>query len=177
VALTATIHNLDVEIADVDRGVYETLSLRIARHPSESDEYLVTRILAYCLEYEEGIAFSKGLSDPDEPAILVRDLTGAIKVWIEVGAPEAARLHKASKAAARVVIYTHRDPVRLREQWAGERIHRADELELRVVDRAFLNALIAKLDRRMKWTMSVTGGQIYVAMGDDVIEGVVSVSV
>jgi uncharacterized protein YaeQ len=170
-ALTATIYNLEVEIADVDRGVYETLALRIARHPSESDEYLVTRILAYCLEYEEGIAFSKGLSDPDEPAILVRDLTGTIKVWIEVGAPEAARLHKAGKAAARVVVYTHRDPVRLREQWVGERIHRVEALELRVVDRAFLNALIAKLDRRMKWTLSVTGGVIYVAMGDSVLEG------
>jgi uncharacterized protein YaeQ len=67
----------------VDRGVYETLELRLARHPSESPEYLVTRLLAYCLEYTEGIAFSKGLSDPDEPAIVVRDLTGALRAWIK----------------------------------------------------------------------------------------------
>ncbi len=66
-------------------------SCGLARHPSESAEYLVTRLLAYCLEYTEGIAFSKGLSDPDEPAIVVRDLTGALRGWIEVGAPEAAR--------------------------------------------------------------------------------------
>ena len=98
-ALGATVHVFTVRLSHVDRGVYETLELRLARHPSESAEYLVTRLLAYCLEYTEGIAFSKGLSDPDEPAIIVRDLTGALHGWIEIGAPEAARLHRAAKAA------------------------------------------------------------------------------
>ena len=99
----------EVRLADADRGVYETLTIRAARHPSETAEYLVTRLLAYCLEYTEGIAFSKGLSDPDEPAISVRDLTGALQAWIEVGAPDAARLHKAAKAAPNVALYVHRD--------------------------------------------------------------------
>src|SRR5438094_2653221 len=98
VALTATIYNVDIDLADADRGVYETLALRVARHPSESEEFLVTRILAYALEFREGIAFSSGLSDPDEPAISVRDLTGAIQSWIDIGIPDAARLHNASKA-------------------------------------------------------------------------------
>src|SRR3982074_860064 len=84
VALTATIYNIDIDLADADRGVYETLGLRVARHPSESEEYLVTRILAYALEFHEGIAFSSGLSDPDEPAIAIRDLTGAIQSWIDI---------------------------------------------------------------------------------------------
>src|SRR5688500_9534408 len=110
VALTATIYTFDIQLAHVDRGVYETLALRAARHPSETEEYLLTRVLAYCLEYAEGIAFSKGLAEPDEPALAVRDLTGALRVWIDVGAPDAARLHKASKAAPRVAVYTHRDP-------------------------------------------------------------------
>ena len=70
-------------------------------------------MLAYCLEYAEGIVFSNGISDPDEPTIAVRDLTGAIKVWIEIGAPDAARVHKASKAAPRVAVYTHKDPAQL----------------------------------------------------------------
>src|SRR4051812_47354462 len=97
-ALTATVHHFDVELSDVDRGVYESLSFKAARHPSETAEYLVTRVLAYCLEYTEGIAFSKGgLSEPDEPAVVVRDLTGALRAWIEVGSPDAARLHRASK--------------------------------------------------------------------------------
>src|SRR5919107_2661981 len=99
-ALTATIHNFDIELADSDRGVYETLALRVARHPSESEEYLIARLLAYLLEYAEGIEFSRGVSDPDEPTIAVRDLTGVIKTWIDIGTPDAARLHKASKAAS-----------------------------------------------------------------------------
>ena len=109
-ALGATIYNFDVDLADSDRQVYESLALKIARHPSESEEYLVARLLAYLLEYAEGIEFSRGVSDPDEPAIALRDLTGAIKVWIDIGAPDAARLHKASKAADRVVVYTHKSP-------------------------------------------------------------------
>ena len=123
-ALNATMHVFTVRLADSDRGVYETLTLRLARHPSESAEYLVTRLLAYCLEYTEGIAFSKGLSEPDEPAISVRDLTGALQAWIEVGAPEAARLHKAAKAAPSVTVYPHRDVDKLLARLAGERIHR-----------------------------------------------------
>ncbi|MEK6655338.1 MAG: YaeQ family protein [Thermodesulfobacteriota bacterium] len=90
--------------------MYEQLNLKVACHPSETEEYLLTRLLAYCLEYTEGIAFSRGLGDPDEPAISVRDLTGALKAWIEVGSPDAARVHKASKASPRVAIYTHREP-------------------------------------------------------------------
>src|SRR5436190_2858293 len=101
--LTATIYNFEIELADSDRNVYESLALRVARHPSESEEYLVTRMLAYLMEYAEGIEFSRGVSDPDEPTISVRDLTGRIVTWIDIGTPDAARLHKASKAAARVV--------------------------------------------------------------------------
>src|SRR5213596_4278552 len=110
-ALTATIYNFDIELADNDRRVYESLALRVARHPSESEPYLVARLLAYLLEFAEGIEFSRGVSDPDEPAISVRDLTGAIKTWIDIGTPDAARLHRACKAALRVAVYTHKDPV------------------------------------------------------------------
>src|SRR3954466_12664772 len=129
-ALGATVYNFDIDLADADRGVYETLALRVARHPSESEEYLVTRVLAYVLEYTEGIEFSKGVSEPDDPAIAVRDLTGRITTWIDIGTPDAARLHKAAKSGARVVVYTHKNPEQFLKQLAGERIHRPDELEL-----------------------------------------------
>src|SRR5690606_19088629 len=99
-----------VQLADVDRGVYEDLTLRVARHPSEIDAFMMTRVLAYLLEYEEGIVFSEGISATDEPAVLVRDLTGRTVAWIEVGSPDAARLHHGSKLADRTVVYTHRDP-------------------------------------------------------------------
>ena len=124
-ALTATIYAFDVQLADADRGVYETLALRVARHPSETEASLVTRVLAYCLEYVDGIAFSNGLAEPDEPALAVRDLTGGMRAWIDVGAPAATRMHRAGKAAKRVVVYTHKDPGMVLRQWAGERIHRA----------------------------------------------------
>ena len=91
-ALTATIYNFDIDLADSDRGVYETLALRVAQHPSESDDYLMTRVIAYVMEYADGIEFSAGgLSNPDEPALTVRDLTGALRSWIEVGTPDADR--------------------------------------------------------------------------------------
>ena len=93
-ALGATIYVFNIELANSDRGVYQPLQLRVARHPSESEEYFLTRILAYCLEYTEGISFSNGLFEPDEPTIAVRDLTGVLSAWIDVGAPEAARLHR-----------------------------------------------------------------------------------
>src|SRR3954471_7730886 len=122
-ALSATIYNFDIQLADVDRGVYETLSFRVPCQPSETEEYLLARVLAYCLEYHEGIAFSQAITEPDVPSVSVRDLTGTIKVWIEVGAPDAARLHKASKAAPRVAVYTHRDAARLATSLTSERIH------------------------------------------------------
>jgi uncharacterized protein YaeQ len=173
VALTATIYTFDIQLADVDRGVYEALALRVACHPSETEEYLLTRVLAYCLEYAEGIAFSKGLAEPDEPALAVRDLTGALRVWIDVGMPDAARLHKASKAAPRVAVYTHKDPAQLVRQLAGERIHRAEALELYAVDRELLAALAARLERRMAFDLSVTDRHLYIAIGGETLSGVV----
>jgi uncharacterized protein YaeQ len=170
-ALTATIYNVDIDLADADRGVYETLALRVARHPSESEEYLVTRILAYALEFHEGIAFSSGLSDPDEPAIAVRDLTGAIQSWIDIGIPDAARLHKASKAAPRVVVYTHKDPAQLVNRLSGERIHRVEALEVYAIDRRLIGALAARLERRLSFGLSMNEGDLYVSIGADTLTG------
>ena len=170
-ALTATIYVFTVRLADADRGVYETLTLRVARHPSETAEYLLTRVLAYCLEYREGIAFSKGLSNPDEPAIAVRDLTGALQTWIDIGAPEAARLHKAGKAAQRVVVYVHRELESWLARLAGERMHRAEALEIVAMDRGLLAALATRLERRMEFDLSVSEHTLYVSVGDETLIG------
>jgi len=170
-ALTATIYNIEIDLADADRRVYESLALRVARHPSESEEYLVTRILAYALEFREGIAFSPGLSDPDEPAISVRDLTGTIQSWIDIGIPDAARLHKASKAAPRVAVYTHKDPTQLVNRLSGERIHRAEELELYAVDRRLIGELAARLDRRTAFGLSISESDLCISIGTDTLTG------
>jgi uncharacterized protein YaeQ len=163
----------EVRLADADRGVYETLTIRAARHPSETAEYLVTRLLAYCLEYTEGIAFSKGLSDPDEPAISVRDLTGVLLAWIDVGAPDAGRLHKAAKAAPDVAVYVHRDPGQLLSRPAGERIHRAEALRICAVDLALIAALVERLDRRMDFDLAISDRTIYLSLGADTLTGAV----
>jgi uncharacterized protein YaeQ len=174
VALTATVYNFEIELADADREVYESLELRAARHPSESEEYFVTRVLAYVLEYTEGIAFSRGISDPDEPAITVRDLTGAITSWIEIGAPDAARLHKASKAASRVAVYTHKDPQQLLRNLAGEKIHRAESIELYAVDRGFVRDLASRLERRMAFSMSVAERTVYLSIDTVTLSGAIA---
>jgi len=173
VALGATMYVFEVRLADADRGVYETLTIRAARHPSETAEYLVTRLLAYCLEYTEGIAFSKGLSDPDEPAITVRDLTGALQAWIEVGAPDASRLHKAAKSAPQVAVYVHRDVDALLSRLAGERIHRLEALRICAVDRELLAAFVARLDRRMDFDLAVSDRTIYLSLGEETLTGTV----
>lgn len=173
-ALTATIYNFDIDLADTDRQVYESLALRVARHPSESEEYLVARLLAYLLEFAEGIEFSRGVSDPDEPTIAVRDLTGAIKSWIDIGTPDAARLHKASKAADRVAVYTHKAPAQYLKQLAGEKIHRAEALELYAIDRELVNGLVARLERRVAFSLSVTDHELYLSIGEDNLTGTVA---
>lgn len=171
-ALGATIYNFEIDLADADRGVYESLSLRVARHPSESDDYLVARVLAYCVEYTEGIEFSRGgLSDPDEPPIAVRDLTGALRAWIDIGTPDAARLHKAAKLAGRVAVYIHRDPSQWLRTLAGERIHNRDALELYAFDRALIAGIVSRLERRMAFAVSVSDRELYLSLADATVSG------
>jgi uncharacterized protein YaeQ len=163
-AQTATVYTFTIDLNDLDRGVYETLELRVARHPSESAEYMLVRVLAYCLEYEEGIAFTEGVSSGDDPALLVKDLTGRIVAWIEVGLPDAARLHRGSKAADRVAVYTHRDPRQLLAQLEGERIHRASEIRLRSLSRERIADIAADLDRRNELAITVAAGDLHVTL-------------
>jgi uncharacterized protein YaeQ len=165
-ALTATLYQFTIYLSDVERGVYATLDLRVARHPSESAEYMLTRVLAYCLEYEDGIAFTEGVSSGDEPAVVVRDLTGRITAWIEVGLPAAERLHRGAKLAARAAVYTHRDVRQWRSQVEGARIHRAEAIVVVALDPAAIEAAAATLERRSALTVSVVDGQLFLAVGD-----------
>ena len=167
-ALSATVYHLQVELSDVDRGVYQSLDLRVARHPSETMRYLLTRVIAYCLCHEEGIAFSKGgLSTNDDPAISIRDLQGNLRAWIEIGTPSAERLHKASKASPRLVVFTHHDPELLKKAAREKAIHRAGAIEVFAIDGAFLDALDRITDRNARWTLVHTEGMLYITSGDN----------
>ena len=174
-ALGATIYTFKIDLADSDRSVYAALDLRVARHPSETEDHLLTRVLAYCLEYTEGIGFSNGISDADQPALAVRDLTGAMTAWIDIGAPEAARLHRAAKLAPRVAVYTHKDATQLLARLQPERIHRAEFLEIYALDRDWLAALSAKLARRMEFALTVADGNLYLSLADETLTSVVQV--
>jgi uncharacterized protein YaeQ len=143
----------------------------VARHPSEAEDYLLARTLAYCLEFTEGIALSRGLSAPDEPAVAVRDLTGELKAWIDVGTPDAARLHKAAKAAPRVAVYTHKPPETLLRSLRGERIHRAEAIELYAFDRNLIAGLAARLERRMAFDLSVTDAHLFLSLDGATLSG------
>jgi len=155
-AIGSTIHTFDVQLADMDRGVYDDFSLRVARHPSETDAYMLTRILALGLEYTEGIVFGDGISSTEDPAVLVRDLTGKITAWIEVGAPDAERLHYGSRLAERTVVYTHRDPAKVMAPWAGKKIHRSDAIRVYSFDPGFIDAAVPLIARRNTITLTVT---------------------
>ena len=170
-ALGSTVFTFEIDLADADRGVYESLALRVARHPSESDEFLVARVLAYCLEYTDGIDFSRGLSEADEPPVLVRDLTGAVQAWIDVGTPAAERLHKASKAIRRVVVYVHKPAQQWLASLGAARIHRAEQIELRLVDPALVAGLVARLDRRISFALTVSDGELFAAFSDATLTG------
>jgi len=155
VALNATVYSFEITLNDADRGVYQALAFRAARHPSETAEFLLTRVLAYCLEFCEGITFSKGLSDPDAPALAIRDLTGALKSWIDIGTPDTARLHRAAKAAPRVAVYSHKDVGALVVALAADGVHRAQEIEIYALDRELLAGLAQRLVKRMSFDLAV----------------------
>ena len=160
-AQTATIYNLDIDLSDVDRGVYEKFSLCVARHPSETLEYMLMRLLAYCLEYGDGIALTEDVSAGDEPAVLGRDLTGRITAWIEVGMPDAARLHRGSKLAGRAAVYTHHDVGRLLSQLSATHIHRIADIPVYEFERAFIDQIAALLQRRSRLALTITERELY----------------
>jgi uncharacterized protein YaeQ len=170
VDLNSKMYAFTVRIADADRNVYESLTLLVAQYPSETAEYWVTRVLAYCLEYAEGITFSKGLSAPEEPHHRGSD-PGVLNSWIDIGVPEAPRLHKAGKTARRVAVYAHREVTPWLERLAGERIHRAEGLEIHVMDRDLVAARVVRLERRMDFDLSVSEKTLYVSMRAETLTG------
>src|SRR5262245_45639207 len=164
-ALTATVYNFDIDLADIDRNVYERIDLRVARQPSETIEYMLMRVFAYCLEYREGIVLTEGVAAGDEPAILVRDLTGRINAWIEVGMPDPARLHRGHKLAGRAAVYTHRDIGKLLAQLAAANVHRLSDIPVYAFDRNFIDEVSSCIERRSSLSLSITEQELYLEIG------------
>ena len=171
-ALPATIQRFTIELADVDRDVYETIELRTAKHPSETDVYLVTRVIACLLHQSDGATMSRaGLCDPDDPPVLVRDLTGQMTHWIDLGLPAAARLHKASKAAQHVIVYCHKEPTAHLHNLSRTQIYRAEDIEFLALPPRLLEDIARHLARNNSWNVVRTEGELFITVGTQTFQG------
>lgn len=165
-ALPSTMHVFRLDISDIDRHVYEAVEVRVARHPSETLRYLVTRVIAFALEYQDGLAFGRGVSTADEPAIHYTDPTGRITVWIDVGAPSPERVHKASKTGASVAIYTAKGLELLGRRLGEASIYRAESVRVVGLSAEMVERLGEAVGRRNDWGIVHTDGALYVTIGD-----------
>ena len=172
-ALSATMRRFQVELSDVDQGVYESLEVRAAQHPSESDRYLIARVLAFALEYQEDLHFGRGVSSPDEATISTTDLTGQTKLWIEVGLPAPERLHKIAKLADQVVVYTHKDPEMMVAALKNAEVYRSEEIEVFRIDEELLQPLRDRVGKNNYWDLLRSEGRVYVTVDGETFEGAV----
>jgi uncharacterized protein YaeQ len=171
-ALQATVYRFPVQLSHVDRGVYEALDVRMARHPSETERYLLARLVAWCLlvggddAKDQLVEWSKGgLSSPDDPAITVRSLDGRLLCWVEIGNPSAERLHKASKASPRVLVVTHHDPALLVKEIEGKKVHKLEDIEVIALDPAFLDEVAGHIgDRGAPMEITISEGELYLTV-------------
>lgn len=164
------LYRFEWDVSDIDRGVYETLDFRVAQHPSEGVPYLLTRSLAYALSYQDGLQFSAaGLSDPDAPALQAAGTHGSIGLWIEIGNPSPRKLHKASKVASRVVVYTYKNPALLVDEIKNNDVHRAQELEIYAFTPNFLEVLESKLVKNNRWSLVIQQERIDVTIGEETV--------
>ncbi len=161
-ALRATPYKVHLELSDTDRGVYESLHMTVARHPSETEERLATRILAYGLWYEEHLAFGRGLSDVDEPALWSKSLDGQIEHWIEVGRPSAERLVWCARRYPRVSLLAYGN----HQTWASgvlPQVAGMHNLQIAVLPQAPLDQLSSELPRSIDWGLMITDDVLYVS--------------
>jgi uncharacterized protein YaeQ len=171
VALKATIFKVDLQLADLDRHHYADYPLTLARHPSETDERLMMRVLAFALHAHERLALGKGLSDDDEPDLWRRDLTGAIEQWIEVGLPDARRLRRAASRADQVIVLPYGG--RAAELWwtaNASDLRKLPKLTVTPIDAEASRGLAALVARTVRLQVTVQDGAVSVTDGVQVVE-------
>ncbi len=161
-ALKATIFKADIQIADMDRHYYHDHILTIARHPSETDERMMVRLLAFARHAHEALVFGKGLSDSDEPDIWQKDLTGAIDLWIDVGQPDDRRILKACGRAEHVKVYSYSSNSAIWWNQTGSRVDRAKNLEVINLSSSTSQAMARLAQRNMQLQYTMQDGEIWV---------------
>lgn len=171
-AQPSSLHRFHIELSDIDRGVYESLDFRIARHPSETVQFLLTRVLAFALNFDKDLTFAPGgLSESDEPALAILNPRGGLKLCIEIGSPSARRLHKNMKLADKVKVYTYKDPKVLLKEILSANVHKIDELELYSFNAKFLDQIGEKIGRDNQWLLLHTEGVLTITIEDEIFSG------
>ena len=171
-ALPSTIYRASVQLSDLDRQVYEQLQTTIAKHPSETEERLVARLLAYALCYREELAFTKGVGSGDEPDLWSKGADGRVQLWIEVGLPDPDRLVKSCRHVEQAVLFVF-GQAQTRGRWLSlnlQKLGNSRNLTVLGVDSAFIGKLVENLQRAINWSLTVTEGALYLTVGDQVLE-------
>lgn len=155
------LYRFQIEVSDVDRGFYESLDFRVAQHPSETYPYMLSRVLAYCLTFQEGLKFTPGgLADPEAPALRKLGGLNSIDLWIEIGNPSVRKLHKASKSAKEVMVFTYKNPAVLLSEIKEGDVHKAQHLQLYAFDPKFLDAVGEVIEKNNRWSILIQQGQM-----------------
>ena len=165
-ALKSTIFKAEVQIADIDRGYYATHQLTLARHPSETDERLMVRLLAFARHAHDALSFGRGLSSEDEPALWQKDLTGLIELWIEVGLPDDRAVRQACGRAKQVCVYTYGG--RAADQWWKQQeaaLDRLNNLTVLNLSSEGSRALAGLAQRQMDLHCTIQDGQVFIGDG------------
>lgn len=171
-ALPSTVYRVNIQLSDVDRGVYEPLQATVARHPSETEERLVARLLAYALFFEPELTFGKGVGSGDEPDLWLKGPDDRVLLWVEVGLPEPERLIKAGRHAERTALIACGKALPKWEQQHLAKFEGITNLSLISFDHAFISRLVSTLDRSINWAVTVTDGNLYINIGDETFETV-----
>jgi uncharacterized protein YaeQ len=169
-ALKATIYKADLSIADMDRNYYQEHALTIARHPSETDERVMIRLLAFALHADPALTFGKDLFDVEEPALWLKDLTGAIQTWIEVGQPDERRLLKAVGRAEHVVVYSYSATSNIWFKGLASKLERTRKLTVVNIPAEVSSQLEQMVSRNMQLQCTIQDGQVWLTDGERTVQ-------
>lgn len=169
-ALKATIFRAELQIADMERNYYGTHALTLARHPSENDERMMVRVLAFALNASEALVFGSSIGNDDEPDLWQKDLTGAIRLWVDVGLPDEKRIRRACGRAERVVVYSYGRGADLWWKQAGEKLARSGNLSVIDLPQSATQGLAKLAGRNMKLNCTIQDGQVWLGDPDQQVQ-------
>lgn len=169
-AAKGNVYRGEIQLADNDRGIYESLVVSTIQHPSENTERLVLRLLAFALFHEPDLAFRDGVCSGDEPDLAVRNFDQRITLWLDVGTPAGERLQKAARHCERVVVLTHDGLLRKWKKQHGEQLPQADGLECYSLEQPLIDRLITDITPRFSWSLTRLESRLYLDDGNHQLE-------